>query len=129
MAESDVFVGGIAVIFPGQGGQAPQMGAPWRNADGWWVVDRASEVLGEDVAELLLTDDPERLARTREAQLAVLVTSLVAWESGPLDQSEAVVAMAESCREVLQKAGVEPGDLMSSSPIRPTPESSRKPRP
>ena len=74
-------MGGLAVIFPGQGSQAPEMGAPWKDRDGWWVVERASKVLGEDVADLLLSADPARLARTREAQIAVLVTSLVAWES------------------------------------------------
>jgi [acyl-carrier-protein] S-malonyltransferase len=87
-------MGGVAVIFPGQGGQAPEMGLPWRDSVGWRVVDRASEVLGEDVADLLLTEDAERLARTRDAQLAVLITSLVAWESHPLAASETVVAMA-----------------------------------
>lgn len=87
-------MGGAAVVFPGQGGQAPQMGAPWRDTAGWWIVDRASEVLGEDISELLLTDDSARLARTRDAQLAVLVTSLVAWASNPLPADEPVVAMA-----------------------------------
>jgi [acyl-carrier-protein] S-malonyltransferase len=76
-------MGGVALIFPGQGGQAPRMGEPWRESSGWWVVDRASEVLGEDLADLLLTVDGTRLARTREAQLAVFVTALVAWESRP----------------------------------------------
>ncbi len=70
------------------------MGVPWRDSEGWWVVDRASDVLEEDVAELLLTDDEDRLVRTRDAQLAVLVTSLVAWESHALIQRESVVAMA-----------------------------------
>jgi [acyl-carrier-protein] S-malonyltransferase len=68
------------------------MGAPWRDTAGWWIVGRASAVLDEDVSELLLSDDAERLARTRDAQLAVLVTSLVAWESLPVD--EPIVAMA-----------------------------------
>jgi [acyl-carrier-protein] S-malonyltransferase len=86
-------MGGVAVIFPGQGGQSAQMGAPWRNSAGWWVAERASKVLGEDISELLLTDDAARLGRTREAQLAVFVTSLVAWESRRADD-ENVVAMA-----------------------------------
>jgi [acyl-carrier-protein] S-malonyltransferase len=70
------------------------MGAPWQDSPGWWIVAHASEVLGEDLSELLLSDDGERLTRTREAQLAVLVTSLVAWESRPLAEDEPVVAMA-----------------------------------
>ena len=70
------------------------MGAPWRGSAGWWVVERASEVLDEDLAGLLLDDDEARLARTRDAQLAVLLTSLVAWESGPAAADDPVVAMA-----------------------------------
>jgi [acyl-carrier-protein] S-malonyltransferase len=87
-------MGGAAVLFPGQGGQQPEMGAPWRDSKGWWVVDRASEVLGEDVSELLLSNNPDRLSRTRDAQVAVMVTSLVAWESAPQAADEEVVAMA-----------------------------------
>jgi [acyl-carrier-protein] S-malonyltransferase len=44
-------------------------------------VARAEEVLGQAVEPLLLDDDPDRLRRTREAQLAVFLTSLVAWEA------------------------------------------------
>jgi [acyl-carrier-protein] S-malonyltransferase len=70
------------------------MAAPWRDSAGWWVVERASEVLSEDIAGLVLDADEERLSRTRDAQLAVLVTSLVAWESQALAADETVVAMA-----------------------------------
>jgi len=87
-------MGGVAAVFPGQGGQCPRMGAPWEGASGWWVVERASEVLGEDLADLLLTTDESRLARTRDAQIAVLVTSLVAWQSGAVADDEPLVAVA-----------------------------------
>lgn len=87
-------MGALAVIFPGQGGQAPEMGAPWRDTDGWWVVERASKVLNDDIADLLLSNNPERLSRTREAQVAVFVNSLVAWESTRPADGETVVAMA-----------------------------------
>ena len=72
---------GIAVIFPGQGTQAPGMGAPWRDHPAWAIVDRAEAAFGEPLADLILDAPAERLARTREAQLAVLLTSLVAWEA------------------------------------------------
>lgn len=72
---------GIAVIFPGQGTQAPAMGAPWRDHPAWAVVERAEAAFGEPLADLILDAPAERLARTREAQLAVLLTSLVAWEA------------------------------------------------
>jgi [acyl-carrier-protein] S-malonyltransferase len=72
---------GIAVIFPGQGTQVPGMGAPWRDHPAWSVIDRAEAAFGEPLADLVLDAPAERLARTREAQLAVLLTSLVAWEA------------------------------------------------
>jgi [acyl-carrier-protein] S-malonyltransferase len=45
------------------------------------VVERAEGAFGEPLAPLLLDAPAETLARTREAQLAVLLTSLVAWEA------------------------------------------------
>jgi [acyl-carrier-protein] S-malonyltransferase len=71
----------VAVVFPGQGTQAPGMGAPWRDHPAWKVVEQAEAALGEPLAPLLLDTPAEGLARTREAQLAVLCTSLVAWEA------------------------------------------------
>src|SRR4051812_391361 len=72
---------GVAVMFPGQGSQSPAMGASWRDTRGWAVVERAEEVLGEPVGELLLDEDPARLTHTKEAQLAVFLVSLAAWEA------------------------------------------------
>ena len=72
---------GIAVIFPGQGTQAPGMGAPWRDHPAWSVVERAEAAFGEPLASLILDAPAEQLARTRDAQHAVLLTSLVAWEA------------------------------------------------
>lgn len=71
---------GVAVMFPGQGSQSPAMGATWRDTRGWGIVERAEAVLGEPVSDLLLDEDPTRLAHTREAQLAVFLVSLAAWE-------------------------------------------------
>ena len=71
----------VAVVFPGQGTQAPGMGAPWRDEPAWSVVERASDALGADLGRLLVDAPAETLARTREAQLAVLLTSLVVWEA------------------------------------------------
>jgi [acyl-carrier-protein] S-malonyltransferase len=83
----------VAVVFPGQGAQTPGMGAPWRDHPAWKIVDRAEAALGEPIAPLLLDATAEQLARTRNAQLAVLCTSLVAWEAArPL--LDGVVAFA-----------------------------------
>jgi [acyl-carrier-protein] S-malonyltransferase len=71
----------VAVVFPGQGTQAPGMGAPWADHPAWKIVEQAEAALGEPLAPLLLDTPAEGLARTREAQLAVLCTSLVAWEA------------------------------------------------
>jgi [acyl-carrier-protein] S-malonyltransferase len=57
------------------------MGRPWRSSPSWQVVERAEAALGQPLAHLLLDDDADALGRTREAQLAVLLASLVAWEA------------------------------------------------
>jgi [acyl-carrier-protein] S-malonyltransferase len=54
------------------------MGTPWRDRGSWSVLEQAEKALGEPLAPLVL-DDP--LTRTRDAQLAVLLTSLVAWDA------------------------------------------------
>lgn len=66
-----------ALVFPGQGSQRPAMGRPWRGSPSWSLVDEAGEVLGRDVAALLLDADAEQLRATREAQLTTYVLSLV----------------------------------------------------
>jgi [acyl-carrier-protein] S-malonyltransferase len=83
----------VAVVFPGQGTQEPGMGAAWVDHPAWKLVEQAEAALGEPLAPLLLDAPAEDLARTRNAQLAVLCTSLVAWEAARpmLDQ---VVAFA-----------------------------------
>jgi [acyl-carrier-protein] S-malonyltransferase len=73
----------IAVVFPGQGTQQPGMAAPWRDHPSWAVVEHAEAALGEPLGHLITDAPAEALTRTREAQLAVLLTSLVVW--GALD--------------------------------------------
>ena len=70
----------IAALFPGQGTQTPGMGGPWRGHSAWKIVERAETVLGEDLGKLLLDAPAAQLSQTRNSQLAVLVTSLMAWE-------------------------------------------------
>ena len=71
----------VAVVFPGQGTQSPGMGARWKDDPAWKVIDHAESALGEPFAPLLLTASADDLSRTRAAQLAVLCTSLIAWEA------------------------------------------------
>ena len=87
---------GIAVTFPGQGSQSAGMGAPWQDTPYWTWVTRAEEVLDHDVEPLLTDTDPARLRHTREAQLAVFLTSLLAWESTKDTLSE-ITAFAGHC--------------------------------
>ena len=80
-----------ALVLPGQGSQRPGAGAPWRRFPAWSLVERASDLLERDVAQLLLDADAEQLRRTGEAQLATFLVSLLAWRS-LLDLDVAVVA-------------------------------------
>jgi [acyl-carrier-protein] S-malonyltransferase len=65
-----------AFLFPGQGAQAPGMGAPWRGTEWWSVVEEVSDATGRDVGHLLLDADAEVLTATENAQLACLTSSL-----------------------------------------------------
>jgi [acyl-carrier-protein] S-malonyltransferase len=69
------------------------MGAPWRDHPAWAVVEQAEAAFGEPLADLILDAPAEQLARTRDAQLAVLLTSLVAWEA-IRDQIDQPIAFA-----------------------------------
>ena len=71
----------VAMVFPGQGTQTSGMGAPWKDHPAWKLLEQAEGGLGEPLRALVLDAPAEQLARTRDAQLAVLCTSLVAWEA------------------------------------------------
>ncbi len=70
------------------------MGEVWRASPAWEVVSRAESALGQPLAHLLLDADADELARTRPAQLAVLLTSLMAWEAVRDALDEAPVGFA-----------------------------------
>ncbi|MFM8302790.1 MAG: ACP S-malonyltransferase [Actinomycetota bacterium] len=104
---------GIAIVFPGQGTQEPGMGAPWRDHPAWSVIDEAEAAFGEPLAHLVLDAGPDELARTRAAQLAVLLTSLVAWEAAREQLPTPVSFAGHSLGQVtaLIAAGVLPLDV------------------
>ncbi|HTJ75435.1 MAG TPA: ACP S-malonyltransferase [Acidimicrobiales bacterium] len=81
------------MLFPGQGTQTPRMGDPWRGSPAWEVVERAEAALGQPLAPLLLDASEDDLRRTRDAQLVVLLASLMAWEA-VRDQVATPVAFA-----------------------------------
>jgi [acyl-carrier-protein] S-malonyltransferase len=57
------------------------MGAPWRDHPSWQLVWQLSEVVGRDLAELLLDASPDTLRATRNSQLATYTLSLVAFDA------------------------------------------------
>jgi len=89
----------VAVIFPGQGTQGAGMGAPWQGHQAWEVVGRAEQALGEPLAPLL-AESAHELARTRESQLAVLLTSLVVWEAAKDELGEPVAFAGHSLGQI-----------------------------
>ena len=70
----------VGVMFPGQGAQEPGLGVVWRDTAAWRVVERAEVALGRPLADLLLDGEAD-LDRTEDAQLAVLLSSLMAWDA------------------------------------------------
>jgi [acyl-carrier-protein] S-malonyltransferase len=83
-----------AVIFPGQGAAAPGAGRAWVDHQAWQVAAEAEAVLDRPVARLLLLADATELGATGASQLAVLLSSLVAWEALAPQLDEAPVAFA-----------------------------------
>ena len=69
----------VGILFPGQGAQTDAVGAPWRGHPAWdAVVPRAEAAVSLPLTPLL---DGPAATRTRDAQLAVLLASLLAWEA------------------------------------------------
>lgn len=71
----------IAIVFPGQGAAVPHIGRTWRDHPAYRVVSEAEQACGVKL-EYLLTEATEHdLATTFNSQLAVLLTSLIAWRA------------------------------------------------
>lgn len=68
-----------AIVFPGQGSQAPALGRPWIGRPEWQVVRDAEAATGASFTRLLLDADADEVASTRASQLTVLLASLMAW--------------------------------------------------
>ncbi len=83
-----------AAIFPGQGAATPGAGKPWTDHAAWRVVTDAEAATGRPLARLLLDADADELSTTAASQLAVLLTSLVAWQALADTLDETPVAFA-----------------------------------
>ena len=72
-----------AIIFPGQGAQAVGMGKELVEADASLLTwfDRASAILGFDLAKTCFEGPEEELTRSDRAQPAIFVVSMVAFEA------------------------------------------------
>jgi [acyl-carrier-protein] S-malonyltransferase len=72
------------------------MGSAWKGHPAWAIVDESEAALGEGLAHLILDADAQTLGRTRNAQLAVLITSLVVWEAAkdPITTDDDLAAFA-----------------------------------
>lgn len=75
----------VAYLFPGQGSQTPGMGKIFSDTEFFQIARNAGDILNLDVDALLCSDDASVLSSTHNAQLAILITSLMAFES--LDKS------------------------------------------
>lgn len=71
----------LAVVFPGQGAQKPQMGQDLYRSDplAKSVFDRVSQSTGVDVAKLCFESDEATLRETQNAQLALYTCGLSAY--------------------------------------------------
>lgn len=70
----------IAVVFPGQGSQTAGFGLPWNDHPAITIVDRAETAVDVPLRHLVLDPDAD-LGGTRDAQLSVLLGSLIVWEA------------------------------------------------
>ena len=68
-----------AYIFPGQGSQFPGMGKALyeRSAEAREMMDRANEILGFPITDIMFGEDAEALKATRVTQPAIFIHSVV----------------------------------------------------
>ncbi|MCU1369957.1 MAG: fabD [Ilumatobacteraceae bacterium] len=92
----------IAVVFPGQGSQAPGAGRAWLDHPAWAVIEEAEAATGLALAPLVLDASAEDLRPTRAAQLSVLLASLLVWRAlePTLDRTELAAVAGHSLGQI-----------------------------
>lgn len=100
--------GGVAVVFPGQGSQRPQMAQSWQDAPAFTRWAEADEVLGRDVTHLGLSAGADELREPANCQVALFVHHAVIHESWRRAGGSAAVTAGHSLGEynALVAAGV-----------------------
>ncbi|WP_370326243.1 ACP S-malonyltransferase [Euzebya sp.] len=84
----------IAVVFPGQGSQQPQMAVPWRDHPSAARWAEADDVLGWDVTRLGVDADADELREPLNCQVALFVHHVVLLEAWRDAHPDVEVAMA-----------------------------------
>lgn len=86
--------GSVALVFPGQGSQKPEMAVPWRGHDAFARWAEADDVLGRDVTRLGLEADADELREPATCQIALFVHHVVLLEAWRATDGEAPAAVA-----------------------------------
>ena len=81
-----------AFVFPGQGAQFPGMGKDLyeQNPEAKRLFDRANEILGFNISEILFNGTSEELTQTKVTQPAIFLHSVIAFETLASDKPEMV---------------------------------------
>lgn len=98
-AAPDAAASRVAVVFPGQGSQRPQMALPWRDDPAFSRWAEADEVLGRDVSRLGTSADADELREPANCQVALFVHHAVLFEAWRRSGGVAAVAAGHSLGE------------------------------
>ena len=81
-----------AFVFPGQGAQFPGMGKDLyeQNPEAKKLFDRANEILGFNISEILFNGSAEELTQTKVTQPAIFLHSVIAFETLATEKPEMV---------------------------------------
>jgi [acyl-carrier-protein] S-malonyltransferase len=99
----------IALVFPGQGSQQPEMARPWSGHDAFARWAEADELLARDVSRLGLDADADELREPVNCQVALFVQHVVlleAWRAAGEEDPVAVAGHSLGEYDALVAAGV-----------------------